>query len=318
MNHIPDALSKIQDPRLWTRFITHVFNSSETWASDMTFLNGNSETLITEAQKHFSKFNDPGAEEYAESRSINANVIRDVDESQYDYALGLHEITCIDILIDADDIEVQRNLDISYVRFSTMGDTYMMKHSDVLRAELYLRQGKFLDAKALFQTCYDASWGKDGEIVDLCLDRLGDLACWGPNKTSWTSSWTIIFLAHALKQHKKLQIHQALRCLGDVFLDQDDLGTALSLFIVALEGFEQMDVHRSKGDCMLRLGDISNRNGDFNKAAEFYRGALPLFERSLQAKSVSQINARLAAIKQSTSEAYSAEQRAESGIERDM
>ncbi|KAJ7483584.1 hypothetical protein FB451DRAFT_1235039 [Mycena latifolia] len=432
MDYIRDALAKVQDPRLWTTFITHMFKSSESWASE-TALSDNSETLVVEAQQHFTKFNDPEAEarfynvvgfyyldhedpaaaktffktaislskssakseehcyalvqlswiergasnypaaimyaheaqklaklsgnllqearalrveaafcydlgfykegmklcikgrellqlcglsgsvvdhrllntmgglhfaksEYAESRSINANIIRDVDPSQYDYALGLHEITSIDVLIGADDVEVQRNLDTSYAMFSAMGDTYMTRHSDVLRAELYLRRGKFLDAKVLFHSCYDASLGKDAEITGLCLDRLGDLTCWAPNKIPWTSSWTIVYLAHALKLHKKLQTHQAFRCLGDLFLDQGDQDTALSLFTVALEGFEQMDVHRSRGDCMVRLGDISSRKGDFTKAAQFYRGALPLYERSLQATSVSKTNAKLAGI----------------------
>ncbi|KAJ7483594.1 hypothetical protein FB451DRAFT_1439841 [Mycena latifolia] len=454
-NHVPNALTRDQDPRLWTKFITHVFNS---WPSDMSFLNGKSETLIAEAKQHFSKFSDPGAEgvflyfellkysaeyyvqpdstmeldfftwnttriplqqraifetaislsksgskpneqcyalvqlswieraaanystalgysheaqkiaklsgnllqearalrvegvfcydlgfykdgmkhclkgmellqlcgltgsvvgvtllntmagihfaksEYAESRSINTKIMRDTDPSQYNYSLGLHSIASIDVLIGADDHDVQWSIDAAYASFSTTGQTYMLRHLDVVRAKLYLRQGKFLEAKDLFQTCYEASLGKDLEIMDLCLDRLGDSTCWGPNKASWTLPWSFVFLAHGLKLHKKLQIHQALRCLGDVFLRQDDLETALSIFNVALEGFVQMDVHRSKGDCMFHIGDIYSRRGDFTKATEFYRGALPLFERSLQTKSISQVKARVFALKQNTSE----------------
>ncbi|KAJ7483591.1 hypothetical protein FB451DRAFT_1439838 [Mycena latifolia] len=448
MNHVPDALTKIQDPRVRTDFITHLLNSC---ASDMSFLTGKSEALIAEAKQHFPKFYDPRSEakfynavgffylehnkdptaakkffetaislstsgskpneqcyalvqlswieraaanystaleysreaqriaklsgnllqearalrvegtfcydlgfykdgmkhclkgmellqlcgltgsvvgfsllntmagihfaksEYAESRSINAKIMRDTDPSQYSYAHGLLSQASIDVLIGADDQDVQRSIDTAYVSFCTTGQTYLLRHCDVVHAELSLRQENFVNAKTLFQSCYNAAYGAQFEVLDHCLDRLGDSTCWGPNKASWTLSWSFVFLAHGLKLRKKLQIHQALRCLGDVFLDQDDLETAMSIFTVALEGFDQMDVHRSKGDCLLRIGDIYSHKRNFTKATEFYRGALPLFERSLQAKGVSQINARLAAMEENTSEEL---EQHESGIQK--
>ncbi|KAJ6520692.1 hypothetical protein DFH09DRAFT_1287429 [Mycena vulgaris] len=433
--YVPDALTKVQDPRLWTNFITQVFNS---WSSDMSFLTGKSQNLIVQAQENFAKLSDPEAEagfyngagyfylehdqdpararkffetaisltksnsksrqqsyalvqlswiernacnysaalvhareakrlaqisgnlsqgarllrveavfsydlgrynhgmylchkgrellqvcglsgsvvdlsllttmaaihysktEYAEARSIYASIIRDVDPAQYSYALGLHGIADIDVLIGAKDIQVQKNLDTAYQIFSAVGNTYMMTTCDVVRAELYLRQEEFSDAKILLQTCHDRSRGKAADTQDLCLYRLADVTCWGPSETHWTPSWAIVFLAHSLKLHKNLQIHQALRCLGEIFLESQDRDTAHSLFALAFEGFAGMEVHRSKGDCMLRLGDIASHNGDLPKAMELYKGALPLFERSLQAKSISQINARLAAMERRT------------------
>jgi hypothetical protein len=57
-----------------------------------------------------------------------------------------------------------------------------------------------------------------------------------------------------------------------------------------------MDVHRSRAECMLRLGDISMGHGDPIKAVEYWEGAKPLFEWSSQAKGVCCINERLAGI----------------------
>jgi hypothetical protein len=57
-----------------------------------------------------------------------------------------------------------------------------------------------------------------------------------------------------------------------------------------------MDVHRSRAECMLRLGDISNSHGDQLKAVELWHTARPLFERSSQAKQVQCVDERLACI----------------------
>jgi hypothetical protein len=101
---------------------------------------------------------------------------------------------------------------------------------------------------------------------------------------------------HSLKRTEKLGIYKALEFLGDVFLSQNDEYTAMSLFIVALEGFTQMDVHRSRAECMLKLGDIYMGHSDPLRAVEFWEAARPLFERSSQAKQVQSINERLAGI----------------------
>ncbi|KAJ6552312.1 hypothetical protein DFH09DRAFT_1086089 [Mycena vulgaris] len=88
----------------------------------------------------------------------------------------------------------------------------------------------------------------------------------------------------------------ALQFLGDVFAVWGDRDTAVSLFTVALEGFTQMDVHRSRAECMLRLGDILKQEGDMAKAVELWQTARPLFERSSQTKQISLIDDRLSGI----------------------
>jgi hypothetical protein len=110
------------------------------------------------------------------------------------------------------------------------------------------------------------------------------------------SNWTTVYLAQSIKFKQKLGINKALQFLGDIFLDKADEDTAVSLFTVALEGFTSMDVHRSRAECMLRLGDISKGHGDLLKAVESWDAARPLFERSSQAKQVEDIDEKLASV----------------------
>jgi hypothetical protein len=120
----------------------------------------------------------------------------------------------------------------------------------------------------------------------------------------WLGSWTTVFLVNSLKRKEKLGIYKALHYFGDVFLSQNDEHTAINLFTVALEGFTEMDVHHSRAECMLRLGDISMRHNDPLKAVEFGERARPLFERSSQAKQVQHIDERLAGISEDVLEQH--------------
>jgi hypothetical protein len=164
---------------------------------------------------------------------------------------------------------------------------------DVILADLYLREGNSLAAKTICERHLKVTL-EYPQVQTYCLERLGDTSCWG--YLHGMSSWTTVFLVHSLKRKEKLGIFKALRSLGDIFLYQNDEHTATNLFTVALEGFTEMDVHRSRAECMLQLGDISMGHGDLLKAVEFWGRARPLFERSSQAKQVQHINERLAGI----------------------
>lgn len=78
--------------------------------------------------------------------------------------------------------------------------------------------------------------------------------------------------------------------MGHIFLVIGDLNTAQSLFSVALEAFTWMDVHRSRAECMLHLGEISQQRRDFEEAISCFKAARPLFERSSRAKDVEHID----------------------------
>ncbi|KAJ7681014.1 hypothetical protein DFH06DRAFT_434246, partial [Mycena polygramma] len=146
----------------------------------------------------------------------------------------------------------------------------------------------------------------------------GDVSRW--DSSSETLIWPTVLLAHSLKHKEKLYFHKALLFLGQIFHCQLDEDTAMSLFNVALEGFTQMDVHRSRAECMLHLGDIYKGRDDLLKAVELWDTARPLFERSSQGKQVKKIDERLASVgedlleKHRKSLAYLAELNAPSGI----
>jgi tetratricopeptide (TPR) repeat protein len=109
---------------------------------------------------------------------------------------------------------------------------------------------------------------------------------WGITAIGWVSLWTTVFFAHAFKYQNKLTVHKALSSMGHILLAMGDLSTAQSSFTVALEGFTWMDVHQSRAECMLHLGEISQQRGDLEEAISSFKAARPLFERSSQAKDV--------------------------------
>ncbi|KAJ7736605.1 hypothetical protein DFH07DRAFT_779675 [Mycena maculata] len=159
-------------------------------------------------------------------------------------------------------------------------------------AALYLREGNIATAKSLFEKCIKLFPQHHGTI-SFCLEQLANGSCWDAHHQ--VSHWTTVFLVHSLKSKQRLGIHKALQFLGDKFLANDE-ETAMSLYIVALEGFSWMDVHRSRAECLLRLGDISKAHGDLFKAVEHWQTARPFFKRSSQAKQVEEVDKRLAAI----------------------
>jgi hypothetical protein len=162
----------------------------------------------------------------------------------------------------------------------------------MILADLHLREGEISTSKTLFKTCLRAC--NDSRIKSYCLEQLGNTGRWGAS--GQMSSWTTVYLAHSFKFKEKLGIHKALQFLGDIFLAQADEDIAVSLFIVALDGFTYMDVHRSRAECMLQLGDISKEHDGPCKAVEFWDAARPLFEKSSQVKGVELIDERLASV----------------------
>ncbi|KAF8192284.1 hypothetical protein K438DRAFT_865096 [Mycena galopus ATCC 62051] len=124
--------------------------------------------------------------------------------------------------------------------------------------------------------------------------RLADVSQW--NGLSDQSCWPTVFLAHSLKSKEKLGVHKALEFLGDVFYHEEDEQTAFTLYTIALEGFTYMDVHQSRAECMLRLGDIAKRRGDLVTAISHWETAKPLFERSSQSKHAENVDERLAEV----------------------
>ncbi|KAJ7793560.1 hypothetical protein B0H14DRAFT_2622727 [Mycena olivaceomarginata] len=158
--------------------------------------------------------------------------------------------------------DVQRNIDLARSIFTTLNVKPMTICCDATLADLYIREKN--------------------------LQQQRDFL-----KNESTPVWTTIFLIHALKLKAKLQVYKALQFLGEMFLTHKDENTAISSFTVALMGFTYMDVHRSRAECTIKLGDISNRCNDLLRAIELWEAARPLFERSSQMKEVQCVDERL-------------------------
>jgi tetratricopeptide (TPR) repeat protein len=228
--------------------------------------------MTTQAEIHKLK------SEYVAARSIQFKILQEtsVDQDFYSYGFALLNVAEIDVAIGSPMEDVQSTYEKAREIFSTRNLVVQVVMSDTILADLYLREGNFLPAKTLFESCLKSSV-RDPEIMSYCLERLGDMSRWGtPN---WMFGWTTVFLVHSVRQKEKLGIYKALQFMGDAFFAQDDKHTAITLFAVALDGFTQMDVHHSRAECMLRLGDISKGQGDLLNAVEHWETARPLFEQ---------------------------------------
>ncbi|KAJ7115471.1 hypothetical protein C8R44DRAFT_740047 [Mycena epipterygia] len=236
--------------------------------------------------------------EYVEALNIQTGILHEVPIGQdaEAHAYTLLSIAEISVTIGIPKDNLLRNIDIARSIFDKVEFSSRITILDCIVADLQLRAGDVLAAQSLFQKCLKVSWGIDVQIMTYSLERLGDVARWMP--MDWGSTWTVIFLVHAFKSKQKLGLYKALQFLGVVLSGQGDQHTASSLSTVALEGFTNMDVHRSKAECMLHLGDVSKLNGEFSKAVELWKTARPLFERSSQAKNIAQVDGRLSNLNQ--------------------
>ncbi|KAJ7147805.1 hypothetical protein C8R43DRAFT_1195033 [Mycena crocata] len=136
----------------------------------------------------------------------------------------------------------------------------------------------------------------NSEWVDLgiiALEKLSNMALRTDDRES-AIQFSTLLLANAMKTHDLAGIQQALRRLGDLFLLDRDETTATSLYQVAEEGFKLMSIHRGRGDCLLRMGDVYSSRGETAKAREMWFEALPLFEKSSQTTDIASCNKRLA------------------------
>ncbi|KAJ7861919.1 hypothetical protein B0H13DRAFT_2567604 [Mycena leptocephala] len=239
-----------------------------------------------EAEVHLLK------SEYTEARSIYARILKLTDQDPFMKAIAQFNIAHIDVMLGTDAEEVQHNLNETKTTLSTTKYLYGATCCEMVFGDLKLRGGDTCSAEQILQDCLNLTWGNETEAVSFCLERFADRGRWHP--VEHAHRWPVVYLGHAHQAKEKLAVHKALLFLGDVFISQGDDDTAYSLFTAALEGFNCMDVHRSRAQCLLRLGDLAHKKGDVSRAVDHWTTARPLFERSSQTKDVAQIDARLA------------------------
>ncbi|KAJ7094804.1 hypothetical protein C8R44DRAFT_951432 [Mycena epipterygia] len=247
--------------------------------------------MISEAETHLLK------SEYAEARNIHTELLWNIQNPYY-HAFSLLNLAEIDIMIHAAAQDVQQNLDKAREMFSAAGSLNELDYCEISSGELNLREKEMDTAKLIFQKYFNSLWQNNSQAALICLESLANTSQWPACDFTWASTWTVVYLAYATGKKNKRALHKALQFLGDMFLKQGDLNTADSLFTIALETFTYMDIHRSRGECMLCLGDISEQKGHLVEAVKFWKEAQPLFECSLQTKEMTQIDIRLAAVNQ--------------------
>jgi tetratricopeptide (TPR) repeat protein len=241
--------------------------------------------MVNQAEVHKCK------SEYSEAWKIQTKILQSsTDRNAYVHAIALLNLAELAVSIGVQTHDVQRNIDLARSIFTTLNLKPWIICCDATLSDLYIREKNLPEAKRLLRNCLKLA-AEDSEIKLFCFERLGNASSWGADES--TPGWTTIFLIHSLKLKAKLQVYKALQFFGQMFLAQKDEGTAISLFTVALEAFTCMDVHQSRAECMLRLGDISNRCGDLLQAVELWESARPLFERSSQVKEVQCVDERL-------------------------
>ncbi|KAJ7479093.1 hypothetical protein FB451DRAFT_1365656 [Mycena latifolia] len=240
--------------------------------------------------------------EYAEARNIHMQLARDpVTQDSYNYALSLLNIAQLDIIIGASKQDVLSNLDKAMVlfgahRYGSYNVGFAKIYCNVDLGKLHLREGEILIAKQILQTCFHVTWGNDAQSVLSCMESFANVKDWPEGDFCWATRWAVVYLGYAKKLGDRISLHRALQFLGDVFQAEGDSVTSTTLFTVALEGFTWMDIHCSRAECMLGLGDLAKGQGDALKAIELWKTARPLFERSSQGKHVTKIDERLATL----------------------
>ncbi|KAJ7466976.1 hypothetical protein FB451DRAFT_1178233 [Mycena latifolia] len=211
--------------------------------------------MASEAQNHLLK------SEYGQARRIHIHNLQNTEENPYMHATILLNIAEVDVMIGASDHDVLQNLNKAKAIYKAREISVEIIYCEAVLADLHLRDGN----------------------------------TWKVTGFDWSSRWTVVYLANASTTRAKLDFYKALQFLGDVFLCTGDAETAHNLFILALEAFTYMDVHHSRANCMIRLGDLAQQQGQLDEAVELWQTARPLFELSLQMKDVAQVDARLSA-----------------------
>ncbi|KAJ6470409.1 hypothetical protein C8R45DRAFT_937326 [Mycena sanguinolenta] len=216
------------------------------------------------------------------------------------YVNALLNITYIDIQVNEPAEIVWSGFNRAVEISSTFGCPDDIVSYTAVKAVMELREHKSDLADMHFKECLDFCQGGNAWLQSFCLEHLANIRAWPA--TGIQSRWPVVYLSFSSRSKDKLALHKALLFLGDIFLANNDEDTAFTLYTVALEGFTCMDVHRSRAQCMLRLGDLKHKHGNIAAAVVHWNSARPLFEQSLQAKDIIQIDSTLAVVEKAHEE----------------
>jgi hypothetical protein len=212
------------------------------------------------------------------------------------YTINLANIVALDLVTGTSTEIVSRNLNAAVDAFQTAQFPRGILLCQILAADLKVREGDNKGACTEYVRAFTSAYSNDDvELSRRCLSKLADSIC-PVHADSEIARWAVILLAFTMRtcHQNMLTVHQAMWFLGNILAQQDADDEALSILTVALEGFTWMDVHCSRAECMRTLGNVHSKHGEFHRASIFWMEARPLFERSLQAQAVAEIDSKLA------------------------
>ncbi|KAJ7263457.1 hypothetical protein C8J57DRAFT_1231329 [Mycena rebaudengoi] len=213
--------------------------------------------------------------EYLKSREIQVSIVSNLRPTTYQVIGANLNIAMIDTAIGVDSKLVHRHLEDLQSHIKQLPpymEVIIGRIVDQRFADIHLQEGNHTLANVILAQTFSSSLGTDMEEALMCLERLADLST-EMNNIKTTLGWAAIFLGLALKSKDKLATAKSLCCIGQIFLARGEDETALSLFNVALEEFTFMDVHRWRADCMVRIADILECQGEAPKAFELWHQA---------------------------------------------
>ncbi|KAF9001132.1 hypothetical protein BDQ17DRAFT_1327363 [Cyathus striatus] len=227
--------------------------------------------------------------EYSESRNVLSRLSRNegagdptTKEGQAQRAQFLISIIEIDLLTGrANNEHTLRDMASVELIQATLGTGSIIATDHALnKAHIKFLSGKFVQArdicrKEVLNVRYNAGW-----TTLRCIEMMGDI-CLAEKKLQFAMNQYIMLILRA-RNYSQPYVHSGLRRIGDIFVNEGDDEVALSLFEASVFGYEKMDIHRGKADCMLRIGDIAFRKGDVEKAKDLWCKAIPLFQRAEQ------------------------------------
>jgi tetratricopeptide (TPR) repeat protein len=243
--------------------------------------------MNSEAEIHLLKT------EYREARMIQTQIKQKTSKGNapLEYGYALLNLAIIDCATGDDEAIVLENLDLARTIFTELKSPGTIFWCEAVVADLQLRR----DQKAEARACYEKWFSRfrtQPDFALVCLSKLGDLE-YGMHDRSVTFGYALALMAYAQRSENLVSIYHALRCIGDIFAAEGDDATAVNLFTAALGGFSEMDVHRNKGECLVRIAGVLERRDELTEAASLLRQARILFDRSSQAAQISRIDQRL-------------------------
>ncbi|KAJ7150923.1 hypothetical protein C8R43DRAFT_1236125, partial [Mycena crocata] len=227
--------------------------------------------------------------EYDEARALYEAVIRMTDQNRHPYfhSNALFNLVKIDLESGRDEVQILRGLTTAKETAFRLGWTQGMLFGERLMATVQLKlRGNTTMARKIYTLCFESARRANMfPAATHCLEMLADLTHEMCNLQD-TFHWAGTYLALMGANKDIVHTYQALRCLGDIILAQGDTETASNIFHAVLEGSTDMDIHRRRADCMLRIGDLVMMEGDLLGARKMWEDARLLFLRSSQMKDV--------------------------------